>query len=96
MSIDFSNINLTVMDISVNSSPDIFINTSGVSFTKRVLEDMNYPAYVQFCFDMDHRYFAVKVCRSCDAKAYPMVKQGSKPGNTICISNKNLKYVLTA
>ena len=96
MAIDFSNINLTVMDLSVNSSPDIFINTSGISFSKRVLEDLNNPAYVQFCMDGDQKVFAVKVCRSCDMKAFAFVKGKSKPGNTLCISNKNLKDTVCA
>ena len=96
MAIDFSTIKLTIMDLSVNASPDIFINGSGVSFSKRVLELMNYPANVQLGLDIDHKVFAVKVCRVTDAKSIPFVKTNSKPGNTLCITNKNLKDSLIA
>ena len=96
MSIDFSTIKLTIMDLSVNASPDIFINGSGVSFSKRVLELMNYPANVQFGVDIDHKVFAVKVCRITDTKSVPFVKSNTKPGNTLCITNKNLKDSLIA
>ena len=96
MSIDFSAVKLTIMDLSANISPDVFINGSGVTFSKRVLELLNYPANIQFCVDMDHMIFALKPCRACDAKAFSFVKANSKPGNTLCITNKNLKESLIA
>ena len=33
---------------------------------------------------------------TCDAKAFPFVKANKKPGNTLCITNKNLKDSLMA
>lgn len=96
MAIDFSSINLSIMDISVNTSPDIFINTSGVTFSKRVLEDLGYPANVQYCLDADQKVFAVKVCRSCDIKAVTFIKDKGKSGNTHCTANKNLKDTICA
>ena len=96
MAIDFSTITLNVIDITTNTSPDIFINSSGISFSKKVLEDLNFPANVQFCTDSVHRVFAIRPCRSCDAKAVSFVKPNTKPGTTLCISNRNLKECITA
>ena len=96
MSINFSEINLTIMDLSINSSPDIFINTSGVTFSKCVLELLGYPANIQFCVDIEHKVFALKPCRACDTKAFPFVKENRKTGKTLCIANKNLKDSLMA
>ncbi len=96
MAINYSDLNLNLIDLSLNSSSDLFINTSGVSFSKKVLDDMNYPANVQLSIDPLHRVFAVRVCRVCDAKSVPFVKKDSKPGNTLCISNRNLKESITA
>ena len=41
MAIDFSALNFEVIDSSVNAYPDIFVNQNGVTFTKRVVEDLN-------------------------------------------------------
>ena len=51
MAIDFSKINLEVIDINTNADPDIYINQNGITFSKRVLEDLNYPQNVQYGFD---------------------------------------------
>ena len=67
MAINYSELNLNLIDLSLNVSPDLFINTSGVSFSKKVLDDMNYPANVQLSIDPLHKVFAVRVCRVCDA-----------------------------
>lgn len=51
MAINFSNINLEVLDLTTNVTPDIYINQNGITFSKRVLEDLNYPQNVQYCTD---------------------------------------------
>ena len=48
MAINFANINLEVIDITTNATPDLFINQNAVTFSKRVLEDLGYPANVQY------------------------------------------------
>ena len=46
MKFDFSALNFETLDANVNAYPDIFINQNGVTFTKKVVEDLGYPAYV--------------------------------------------------
>ena len=58
MAIDFSKINLEVIDINTNADPDIYINQNGITFSKRVLEDLNYPQNVQYGFDPAQHVFA--------------------------------------
>lgn len=41
MKFDFSALNFETLDANVNASPDMFVNVNGITFTKRVLEDMN-------------------------------------------------------
>lgn len=36
MAINFSNINLEVIDTTTNATPDIYINQNGITFSKRV------------------------------------------------------------
>ena len=44
MNFDFSSLNFETIDSSINAYPDMYLNQSGVTFSKKVLEDMGYPA----------------------------------------------------
>ena len=46
MNFDFSALNFETIDSNINAYPDMFLNQNGVTFTKKVLEDLSYPAYV--------------------------------------------------
>lgn len=94
MAINFSNINLEVLDLSTNATPDIFINQNGITFSKRVLEDLNYPQNVQYCTDPANKVFAIRVCKSNEAKAVAFSKSRSEQTNTLSCNNKNLHDVL--
>lgn len=90
LTFDISQLNLQVLDISVNMSPDIFINASCVTFTKRVLEEMNYPAHIQYSTDVDNKVFAIKACRSVDRGAWPFSKPRGEQVQTLSCGNKNV------
>ena len=77
MAFDFSNLNLEVLDTNLNISPDIFINTTGITFSKRAVEVLGYPAHVQYATDTKNKVFAVRACRHDAPKAVPF----SKPRN---------------
>lgn len=94
MAINFSNINLEVLDLSTNANPDIFINQNGITFSKRVLEDLNYPQNVQYCTDPANKVFAIRVCKSNEAKAVAFSKPRNEQTNTLSCNNKNLHDVL--
>lgn len=96
MSINFSTINLEVIDLSINSSPDIFINQNCITFTKRVLEDLNYSPNVQYCLDATHKVFAIRVCKGNEAKASAFSKTRAEQTNTLSCGNKNLREVISA
>ena len=46
MNFDFSSLNFETIDSNINAYPDMYLNQSGVTFSKKVLEDLGYPAYV--------------------------------------------------
>ena len=96
MPIDFSAINLEVVDLNVNSTPDIFINQSGVSFSKRILEDLNFPQFVQYCVDSSHKIFAIRACKGTETKATPLSKPKAEQAKTITCTNKNLREIILA
>jgi len=96
MAIRFSNINLEVLDLSTNATPDIFINQNGITFSKRVLEDLNYPQNVQYCTAPANKVFAIRVCKSNEAKAVSFSKPRAEQTNTLGCNNKNLHDVIAA
>ena len=96
MSINLNEISLQIIDLSLNPELDIYVNTTGITFSKKVIETLGYPAHVQFCIASSHSIFAIKVCRICDVKSVPFIKDKAKKNNTLCISNKNLKETITS
>lgn len=96
MAINFSNIRLEVVDINTNTTPDIYINQNSITFSKRVLEDLAYPQYVQYCVDASNKIFAVRSCKGTETKATAFAKPKTEQNGTMSISNKNLRDVITA
>ena len=94
MAINFSNITLEVIDLSVNSSPDLYINQNCITFSKRVLEDLNYSPYVQYCVDATNKVFAIRSCKGTEAKASPFSKPKAEQTTTLSCKNNNLRDVI--
>ena len=74
MAIDFSSITLEFVDISTNATPDIYINQNSITFSKRVLEELNYPQNVQFGIDAAQHIFAIKPCKGNESRATPVLQ----------------------
>ncbi len=96
MAINFANIRLEVVDLNINATPDIYINQSAITFSKRVLEDLSYPQYVQYCVDAKQKIFAIRSCKGTEAKATAFAKVKGEQSNTLSSSNKNLRDVMTS
>ena len=96
MAINFSNVNLEIIDINTNATPDIFINQGGITFSRRVLEDMGYPQNVQYCVDPAQKVFAIRPCKGNEVKAVPFAKPKSEQTSTLVSNNKNLRDVIVA
>lgn len=94
MGVDLSNVNLEIIDLNVNATPDIYINKTGVTFTKRILEELNYPQNVQYCIDSPKRIFAIRVCKSNEQKSIPFSKNRTEQTKSISTNNKVLKSTL--
>ena len=90
MKFDFSALNFETLDANVNAYPDIFINQNGVTFTKKVVEDLGYPAYVLCQLDAKNRVFAVRMCKSNEPRGFKFSKPKGEQKTTVSITNKNL------
>ena len=71
MNFDFSALNFETIDSNINAYPDMFLNQNGVTFTKKVLEDLGpfLPEY-QGLFCIIVRRNRAKVL------LYPFIKVG--------------------
>lgn len=96
MAIKFNMINLEVIDINTNATPDIFINQNCITFSKRVLEDLKYPQNVQYCVDNANKVFAIRGCKGNEAKATQFSKPKDEQTKTLSCNNKNLRDVIVA
>ena len=94
MAIDFKSITLEVIDLNTNSTPDIFVNQNCITFTRRVLEDMNYPQNVQYCIDPTNKVFAIRICKGNEAKATTFSRPKTEQTSTLASSNKNLREAI--
>ena len=90
MKFDFSSLNFEILDANVNAYPDIFINQNGVTFTKKVVEDMGYPAYILCQLDAKNRVFAIRMCKSNEPRGFKFPKPKGEQKTTVSISNKIL------
>ena len=86
MKFDFNALNFA----NTNAYPDIFINQNGVTFTKKVLDDLNYPAFVLCQLDAKNKVFAVRMCKSSEQRGYKFSKPKGEQKATVSITNKNL------
>ncbi len=87
---DLSSLNLQIIDASMNMFPDMFVNSTGITFTKRVLEDLNYPAHIQYSSDTNNKVFGIKSCRGIDKGAQPFSKPRTEQNTTLSCNNKNI------
>ncbi len=87
---DFKKIKFEVIDISVNATPDIFINLNGISFSRKVLDDLNYPANVQYSISAEDKVFAIRPCKSNEARSATFSKSKAEQTATLSCGNKNL------
>lgn len=96
MAINFNSITLEVIDINTNAKPDLYINYNSITFSRRVLDDMNFPQNVQYCLDAANKVFAIRVCKANDAKATPFSKSKTEQTATLACKSKNLRDILVA
>lgn len=90
MNFDFSALNFETIDSNINAYPDMFINQNSVTFTKKVLEDLGYPAYVLCMLDAKAKVFAIRMCKSNEPKGFKFSKTKGEQKGVVTISNRNL------
>jgi len=74
----------------------MFLNQNGVTFTKKVLEDLGYPAFVLCLLDAKAKVFAIRSCKSNEPKEFKFSKPRGEQKGVVTISDKNLLDPLRA
>ena len=69
MNFDFSALNFETIDSNINAYPDMFLNQNGVTFTKKVLEDLGYPALFCVCWMRKRGYLRSVPARATNRRA---------------------------
>ena len=87
---------LSLIHIYINAYPDMYINQNGVTFTKKVLEDLGYPAYVLCLLDAKAKVFAIRMCKSNEPRGFKFSKPRGEQKGVVTISSKNLLEPLRA
>lgn len=91
---DFSNFKFEVLDITTNLDPDMFVSPSGVTFSKKVVSDLGYPAYVQFSLDKENGYLAVRVCKGSEMRATKFSKPAKEQTGTVQFKGAAFRSIL--
>lgn len=92
----YSDIKLEVVDLNTNATPDLYINQSGLTFSRRILEELNYPQNVQYCTDPTHNIFAIRACKSNDPRSTSFSKSRTEQTKSMHTNNKTLCEIITS
>lgn len=93
---NFNEFNFEVISVSIPGTPELFINLNGVTFSKKMIEDMNYPAFIRPLVDAENKALAFQVCKQGDERAMKFSKpRGEQNGSINIMSNVLLRTART-
>ena len=85
---NFDEFNFEVINVMMQGTPDLFVNINGLTFSNKMVEDMNYPAFVRPLIDAENKALAIQVCKQTDDKAIKFSKpRGEQSCSINIISN---------
>lgn len=85
---NFNEFNFEVINISSHENPDFYINLNGVTFSKKMVEDMNYPAFIRPLVDAENKALAFQVCKQGDERAIKFSKPRGEQKGCLSITSK--------
>jgi hypothetical protein len=91
---NFEDFSFEVIDVSITGTPDIHITQNGITFTRRLVEDMGYPPYVTPMIDAKNRAFAIKECRSTNEHAICFSQPKGEQKGAIATSSTAIRRMI--
>lgn len=92
--INFEDFQFEVIDISVSGTPDMHVTKNGITFTRKLLEAMDYPQYVQAMINVEKKMFALKKCKAENDRAICFSKSKEEQKKALQISNSTIRLML--
>lgn len=83
---NFGDFNFEVINLSKQGTPEVFINQTGITFSKRLVDDMNYPAYIRPLIDFENKALAFQVCKQGDERAIKFSKPRTEQNSGVNLS----------
>lgn len=90
MNIDFNSLEFVTIENVGKGTPIIYINAKGITFTRGVLDYLNYASHALFMIDVKNRVFAVRACKASDSKAFKFSKPKEEQKASVVFGSKNL------
>lgn len=91
---NFNEFNFEVVNVSIQGTPELFVNLNGITFSKKMIEDMNYPAFIRPFVDVENKALAFQACKQGDDHAIKFSKPRGEQNSSISLQNNVL--LLTA
>lgn len=88
MPANFQDYNFQIIDLTVCSISEMFVNQSGLTFSKGVVEEMSYPLYVRAMFSPEKKAFSLQRCKAAEPKAIKFIKEKHGKSATVSINIK--------
>jgi len=93
---NFEDFSFEVIDVSITGTPDVHITQNGITFTRRLVEDMGYPLYVTPMIDAKNRAFAIKECKATNEHAISFSKPKGEQKGAIVTSSTTIRSMIRA
>ena len=91
----FKDFNLEVVTVERASFDfSMTINKNFVTFSKRIVQELDYPAQVLIAFNKDTKVMGIQVCRAKTRGSFKFSKPESEQKGIVQVMNKNLKETL--
>lgn len=91
----FKDFNLKVVTVERASMEyNMTVNKNFVTFSKGIIQELDYPAYVLIAFNKETQVMGLQVCRAKTRGSFKFSKPEGEQKGIVQIMNKNLKETL--
>ncbi|HEL1737819.1 TPA: hypothetical protein TZM69_000385 [Streptococcus suis] len=91
----FKDFNLKVVTVERASMEyNMTVNKNFVTFSKGIIQELDYPAYVLIAFNKETKVMGLQVCRAKTRGSFKFSKPEGEQKGIVQVMNKNLKETL--
>ncbi len=94
MNYNLKDLNFETIDLSVQGAAELYVNLTGLTFSRRTVEDLGYPQYVKIMMDRSEKIFAIQACRQDSDKAYKFAKAKNDQKSGVSLNSNTLRSIV--